>query len=308
MAKKISFFILSNTGSVVRQISLSKSFFVFLCLMGAASIAYIGYMLYDYHQLKLTIVNMTELESRLNGQTEIISHQRRQIQDFANEINLLKSDLLSLNDFENKIRIIANLEKPSGSDSLFGVGGSIPDDLETKISITDRHNSLLREMHEQVEQLNLAAINQNEGFTSLLNYLESQRNLLASTPAISPVEGWITSRFGYRNSPFTGKREFHKGLDIGARKKSPIISPADGTVSFVGNKGLLGRVVFINHGHGMTTRFGHIHKALKKKGDVVKRGEEIAQVGNTGRTTGSHVHYEVRLNGIPVNPIKYILD
>jgi murein DD-endopeptidase MepM/ murein hydrolase activator NlpD len=308
MAKKFSFFILSNTGSVVRQISMSKPFLVFLIVLGISGSAYVGYLLYDYQQLRQRIVNTTELKVSLTEQTDIISHQRRQIQNFANEINALKFKLLSLNDFENKIRIIANLEKPAGNDSLFGVGGSIPDDLETRLDTTERHNSLLREMHEQVDQLNLASTNQNKGFTSLLYYLENQRNLLASTPAISPVKGWITSRFGYRNSPFTGRREFHKGLDIGARKKSPIIAPADGTVSYVGTKGLLGRVIYLDHGHGVTTRFGHIHKSLKKRGDAVKRGDRIALVGNTGRTTGSHVHYEVRLNGIPVNPIKYILD
>ncbi|MFC1798755.1 M23 family metallopeptidase [Thermodesulfobacteriota bacterium] len=308
MGEKFSFFVVSNTGSVVRRITFSKSFLTFMCLIVSAGLVYSGYLVYDYTNLKKKFVNAAELESRLSGQTEIIAGQRRQIQRFSKEINTLKTDLLALNDFEKKIRIIANLEKPAGKDSLFGVGGSIPEDLEAKIDLTDRHNSLLREMHEQVGQLKLASTNQNEGFESLLTYLEKQRNLLASTPAVSPTKGWITSRFGYRISPFTGKREFHKGLDIGARKKSPIMATANGTVTYVGNKGQLGRVITIDHGHGVVTRYGHIHKAMKKRGEPIKRGEKIALVGNTGRTTGSHVHYEILLNGMPVNPLKYILD
>ena len=109
-------------------------------------------------------------------------------------------------------------------------------------------------------------------------------------------------------SPFTGRREFHKGYDIATKKGSPVLATAAGVVTFVGRKGLLGNCIIINHGHGMVTRYAHIDKFLKKRGEKVKRWEPIALVGNTGRSTGPHVHYEVRLNGIPVNPFKYILN
>ena len=192
--------------------------------------------------------------------------------------------------------------------NLFGVGGSSPDDLDATIDLKQRHNSLIREMHEQVEQLDQATTNQAEGFDSLLSFLEGQRNLLACTPAICPSTGWITSRFGYRISPFTGQREFHKGVDIASRKGTPIVASADGIVSSISFKGQMGRVLVIDHGHGMVTRYAHIDKALKKRGEPVKRGETIALVGSSGRTTGPHLHYEVLLNGIPINPTKYILN
>jgi murein DD-endopeptidase MepM/ murein hydrolase activator NlpD len=135
---------------------------------------------------------------------------------------------------------------------------------------------------------------------------------LASTPAIRPLSGdaksWVTSRFGYRKSPFTGRREFHKGLDIASRKGTPILATADGVVTFAGKKGLLGMTIVIDHGHGMKTRYGHNHELLKKRGDKVKRWEPIALMGSSGRSTGPHTHYEVHLNGIPVNPEKYILN
>jgi len=215
---------------------------------------------------------------------------------------------VTLNNFEKKIRVIANLDQKNDQESLFGVGGSIPEDLATDVDLAKRQTGLLREMHEQVDNLNLATSNQKSGFSSLLEALEGQRNLLACTPAIRPVRGWMTSRFGYRNSPFTGRRELHKGLDIANREGTQIIAPADGIVKFTGRKGLLGKAMDIDHGHGMITRYGHLKEILKKRGEPVKRGDIIAEMGDTGRSTGSHLHYEVHLNGVPVNPIKYILN
>ena len=192
------------------------------------------------------------------------------------------------------------------------MGGSVPEDLDAEIPLKEKHNSLMRDMHEQIEELNNASLNQEEEFESLLKSLEDQQNLLASTPAIQPiprsVKSWVTSRFGYRISPFTERREFHKGFDISSRRGTTILATADGVVTFVGKKGLLGNTVVIDHGHGMVTRYGHCEKFLKKRGDKVKRWEPIALMGNTGRSTGPHVHYEVHLNGLPVNPEKYILN
>lgn len=287
---------------------MAKGLLKVLGLLLISALIASGYVAYDYYRLKKRVPSISRLKNRINTQEEEIVSQRRQIQNFAHEINTLKAKLIDLNRFEKKIRIIANIEKSSGQEGLFGVGGSIPEDLNPNIELEDKHNRLMRDMHEQIEQLTVASVNQEGGLEFLLKYLEDQRGILASTPAISPVDGWITSRFGYRTSPFTGRREFHKGLDIAARKKSPIVATADGTVAFVGLKGMLGKVIVLDHGHGLSTQYGHIDKALKKPGEKITRGEKIALVGNSGRTTGSHVHYEVLLNGLPVNPEKYIID
>jgi murein DD-endopeptidase MepM/ murein hydrolase activator NlpD len=280
----------------------------FLSVLCAACLVLLTYVIYDYTNLKKNVSDHQELQNMISHQSDEIAGHRNQVQKFADEITALKSKLIALNDFEKKIRIIANIEKAADQDSLFGVGGSIPDDFDTKIPLTEKHNSLMREMHEQTKQLELASVKQQEGFESLFNFLQDQRNLLSSTPAIRPVKGWTTSGFGYRKSPFTGLREFHKGLDIATRMATPVIATADGIVSFTGTKGLLGKVVVIDHGHGIVTRYGHLKKTLIKRGAAVKRGDVIANVGVSGRTTGPHVHYEVRLNGMPVNPIKYILN
>jgi murein DD-endopeptidase MepM/ murein hydrolase activator NlpD len=306
MRKKISLVILSNSGASVKQFTISKTFlkgFVVICLVA------FGVFSYDYYNLKVSSVLSSNNAIQLSSQQEEIIRQRQQIQEFACEISDLKNKLVSLNNFEKKIRIIANIENTDDRNNLFGVGGSIPEDLDAKIPLNRKHNSLIREMHDQVDQLQMASANQNQGFESLFKHLKDQQNLLASTPAIRPCKGgWKTSNFGYRISPFTGRREFHKGFDIANRKGTPIVATADGVISFAGKKGLLGNAVYIDHGHGMVTRYGHLDKIIAKRGTRVKRGDKIATMGNTGRSTGPHVHYEIHMNGIPVNPEKYILN
>ncbi len=303
MHKKISFIVLDNIGSPVKNLTVSKALFRLISLCFMAGLILTAFVFYDYYSL-----TKQELERNIAKQSEEIISQRKQIQKFAKEVNDLKSNLVELNHFEKKIRIIANIEKPSDKDSLFGVGGSIPEDLDSQVPLTKKYNSLMREMHAQTQQINLASINQQKGFESLIKYLEDQRNLLSSTPAINPTKGWITSGFGYRISPFTGLREFHKGLDIATRLGTPIIATADGVVMFAGNQGFSGNVIVIEHGHGMVTHYGHVKETLKKRGEKVKRGDTIALVGISGRSTGPHVHYSILLNGIPVNPKKYILN
>ena len=142
----------------------------------------------------------------------------------------------------------------------------------------------------------------------LEKFLDEQKMLLASTPSIWPTRGWLSSRFGYRTSPFSDKREFHRGIDISARSGAPVVSPANGLVIFNGWQNGYGRVIVLKHARGFKTKYAHLRKSLVKKGQYVKKGTKIGLVGATGRTTGSHLHYEVHLNNVPVNPLRYILN
>lgn len=309
MRGNVTFVILRNAGSQINQVSFSKRFLIFGGVAAVCAIIAFTMVMMDYFRLKSRLVVNRTMKQQLLVQQEEINNQREQIQVFAEEINSLKSKLVGLNTFEKKIRIIANITKPADDEAgLFGIGGSIPEDLDTSLSIENRHNSLLREMHEQVAGLDAASSRQHVELKEILDKLEEKRNLLACTPSILPAHGRITSDFGYRKSPFTGKRELHRGLDIGADQGTPIHATADGVVSFAGKKGLLGKTVVIDHGHGLSTRYAHCYEILKERGAHVKRGDVIARVGNTGRSTGPHLHYEVRINGIQVNPKKYILN
>ncbi|MBU1168649.1 MAG: peptidoglycan DD-metalloendopeptidase family protein [Proteobacteria bacterium] len=308
MSKKFTFFILSNSGAPVKQATLSKKNLIFVGVFAVFFTAVTLFSVLDYARLKFTNDNPYKLRQNVEEFQSEIEAQRAQIQKYANEINALKSKLLDLNDFEKRLRIIANIEKSDSQNSLFGIGGAIPEDLDTNIMTSEKHSSLLRDMNEQVDEIDSALDKQDEGFADLYEFIEEQKNMLASTPAIRPTTGWVSSQFGYRISPFTGRRSFHKGLDIANRKNSPIIAPADGVVSFAAPKGNMGLMIVIDHGHGMITRYGHLAKVEVTMGKAVKRGDIIALMGNSGRSTGPHLHYEVRLNGIPVNPVKYILD
>ena len=147
-----------------------------------------------------------------------------------------------------------------------------------------------------------------QGILELWETLSERQTLLSATPRIKPAHGWYTSKFGYRSSPFTGRPTMHYGLDIAAPPGSPIVAPADGIVSFAGYDAGYGKLVSIDHGYGVVTRFGHTSQLFVQVGQKVKMGDVIAAVGNTGRSTGPHCHYEVRVNNVPVDPANYILD
>jgi len=127
-----------------------------------------------------------------------------------------------------------------------------------------------------------------------------------SAPNLWPVEGQVTGSFGERTDPFNGEGAFHTGVDIAAMVGQPVVAPADGVVQFADFMGGYGRAIVIEHGHGINTRYGHLSGFAVTPGQQVRRGEIIGFVGLSGRSTGPHLHYEVRINDTPVNPYKYL--
>jgi murein DD-endopeptidase MepM/ murein hydrolase activator NlpD len=308
MARHYTVLFIDDKGNPVRETLVSKRtlqlfaaiFLIVACVIGTGS--------YHYTRLHQAVADKQELLLSLARQKSEIEGQRTQIQSFANELNELKKSLITLNAFEQKIRIMANLEHNADQAPLFSVGGSMPEDIDANLPLNQDHDRFIRKMHANIDQVQQASTVQKDSFSNLLKSLKDKRNLLAATPSLRPTTGWISSGFGYRISPFTGHKEFHQGLDIATKEGTPIIAPADGVVITSGKKWLMGNMIAIDHGFGMITEYGHCKELLINKGDKVKRGEVIALVGNTGRSTGPHVHYMVRLNGVPVNPEKYILD
>ena len=309
MKDKVSFVVLANTGSAAKHFCLSKAALRWWAIFALGLVGVGAFVGVDYLRLKRDALKLVqreaELSSLLASQGGEVDLQRRQISEFAAQINLLKDKLQALNQFEKKIRIMADIEKRPEAGALFGVGGSIPKTMDPKAVFSEQRNSLVREMHEQTAQLDLAMVHQADSFNALVTHLERQQRLLASTPTIRPIdtaaESWVSSKFEWRLSPFTNQREFHKGYDIAAREGTPIYATAGGVVTFSGNKGLLGKAIIIDHGHGLTTVYGHCSRLLKSQGEKVSRWETIALVGNSGNSTGPHLHYEVWVHGVPVN-------
>ena len=303
--KKVTLLIVPQNTSQVKQVKCTRALIGLISCFILFGLVGLSFILQDYFTLKRTLPSRRAL-------ARDVANQRAQIQAYAEKVSDLTAQMTALHAFEKKIRLIANIEAPAGQEAVFGIGGATEDDLEDDLenipALTENPGGLIRAMHAQLDQLSEASVVQNQAFEEVYGYLQGQKSLLASTPAIRPTTGWISSGFGYRKSPFTGLKEFHRGLDIATREGTPIIAPADGVVIFSGRKGGLGNLLTIDHGRGIITRYAHLKKSLLKRGGHVKRGDKIALVGNTGRSTAPHLHYEVHLNGIPVNPAKYILN
>ncbi|MFB6356372.1 MAG: M23 family metallopeptidase [bacterium] len=152
-------------------------------------------------------------------------------------------------------------------------------------------------------------LKRNQSLAKLREFMQSRNKVFRHTPMLWPVEGWMSSPYGMRKDPMGGKgKNFHEGIDIAAWHGSPVRAPADGKVTFSGWKSGYGQSLTIRHEYGYKTLFGHLSKRLVSKGQRVKKGTPIGRVGNTGHSTGSHVHYEVQVNGKHINPWPYLVE
>jgi len=269
------------------------------------SLILIGIAVFLFNHYIVMTENIYELK-KLRKETR---EQAIEIQKFSQEIKNLGIKMTRLQTLDKKLRIITSLEKPKDKTTLVGIGGPTGSEFSDLNTVSEnQQKEMIHLMQEELKQLKTDVSKQELSFLELEGFLRDQKSLLSSTPAIWPTRGWLTSTFGYRKSPFTGKREMHEGLDIATRLGTPIYATADGVVVKTGMDRYLGKYVEIDHGYGFVTKYGHNSRVLVRVGQKVKRWQKIATVGNTGRSTGSHVHYEVKVNGIPVNPLRYIID
>jgi murein DD-endopeptidase MepM/ murein hydrolase activator NlpD len=288
--------------STTKQLKISKrSIKIFLHLSGF--ILLIGvFFLSDYIQVKKRAFDVSRLRQEMKGQTS-------QIHFFLAKVEQLERQLSGLKDFDRRIRIIANLEKGGqGTAPLMGIGGPSPSDIREKLKEREDEKALILQMRSDIERLQSEAVSSEESLSQLLRLLLVKKQMLAHTPSIWPVQGWLTSVFGFRTHPLTGLSQMHEGLDIANRVGTTIIAPASGIVSDIETNHFFGKIVVISHGFGITTCYAHLHKVFVKLSQRVERGDKIAELGMSGNATGPHLHYEVRINNIPTNPAQYILN
>ena len=290
----------------------------------------------DYVRLRWNAVDV----DRLRQQT---AQQRGELDSLAGGLASLEDEFARLWEFERKVRVIADLpgamveaevpeeaagrggeleettsseptsgaEIPTGEETATQGGQGGPEGLEPLSlpgAALDLDRAVLAGTRDGIRRLALRATTQAMSFEELVEGLEGKRHRLASTPSIWPTEGWVTSGYGYRISPFTGRRTFHGGLDIASDFGTPIVAPARGKVVFAGRKGPLGKTLVIDHGFGLRTSYGHAAEIHVEKGEAIERGQRIASVGSTGRSTGPHLHYAVEVTGRSVNPHNYIFE
>ena len=294
-----TFLIIPKKKSSAKRLTLSNKVLkgVAFCIM--AVILASMYTYYDYIKIKRDKI---ELE-RLRRQTR---EQKVQIDGLAEKVNNFAVRMEELSQLDKNIRTVANVEDKRYKGQILGIGGSINDETRIKSHAETDQRMVIAKIDQNVEQLSKDAVEQKNSFNELFKFLKQQKSILAATPSIWPVQGWVTSEFGFRSSPLGEGREFHKGIDIATRMGVHVVAPADGLVSEVSYDRDVGHMVKIDHGYGMTSWYGHLFRSVVKQGNMVKRGDLLGYVGNSGRSTGSHLHYSVSLNGIPVNPRKYL--
>ena len=296
-----SILIFGQKTSGTRHLRIHKRTFKIAFYLSLFVLLSVTFFFCDYVQVKKKAFEM----SRLRQETDT---QKTQIHFFSARIEDLERQLSRLKDFDKKIRIIANLEKVLETPPFMGMGGPSPSDIREKLKNEKDDKGLVRQMEADIDRLRAEAVSREGSLSELEKLLEAKREILVHTPSIWPALGWVTSGFGFRMNPFTGLTQMHEGVDISNRIGTPVVTPAHGIVSDVGNDLVHGKIVVISHGFGMSSRFSHLNKALVKIGQKVKRGDKVAEVGMTGKTTGPHLHYEVRINGIPANPMRYALN
>jgi len=259
------------------QIGLMVGAFLLLTLVS-------GYFIWSHFNTPVSPVEVTRL------QTEI-RELRQTNQSFETSIQKLQDQLSSYEDRTRELAIVAGVES-LGDGVEAGIGGGSPEDA----SLPD------------LPQIQARAALLDGVLDTVEARLEQRMRWISSTPAITPVRGILTSAFGYRADPMTHGRGNHQGIDIAAAYGQPVQASGDGIVLQAGDQGGYGKAVFLAHGYGLTTRYGHMSAITVRPGQRVKRGDVIGRVGSTGRSTGPHLHYEVRVDGEPLNPVGYMLD
>ncbi len=296
------------------SVKVPASIVVPVVCLGLLSLAFLGYFAFDYLSLKhlqrehhTLQAEYRQMRSEAELLTANIARMRGKLENvklYTDRINKLVGLRVStiqratgigpLTPLEEQVRRKNSLQNPNST--IFPEGLN-PESLE------------LGDAFKEVFTFDREAHNTSSNLRDALNNLSQKRTLLATLPTLLPVAGWVTSSFGNRVSPFTGQKVWHRGIDIAAPLGARVHAPADGVVVFSGKKSGFGNFIMIAHfDNGLVTKFGHNAENHVKIGQKVRKGDPIATVGLTGRTTGPHLHYEVWSNGRPVNPHKFILD
>lgn len=294
---RITVMILPRDRGEVRQLSIPIKLLWTIGLCGVCFVLVNIFLLADYFDQRVDRARMTQLAD----ENKMLSGQFSALEE---TIEALQNDYGTLVVKEKVIRDIFDLPVIDPETRMLGVGGPADPDMASVTQAT----ATAMEISEDVDNLLRLSNFEQERYQEIYTLLQDKRELLDHTPSIMPTRGYMSRGFGYKNDPFTGFRQFHSGLDIANKTGTAILAAADGKVVSVRSNGGLGKMIVIDHGFGYKTRYGHLKSYKIKVGQKVKRGDIIAEMGNTGYSTGPHLHYEVLKNGKAVNPYKYIIN
>lgn len=237
-------------------------------------------------------------------------HNQENINALTNSMAKLQAHIIRLDSLGSRLTEVAQLDKKAFNfDFSPSMGG--PDDTVQEgdaKNLIFSENLKYGEFVKRMNQITQDIDSRSKQLDILETLLIAEHFKLSTTPTGRPAEkGWISSYFGMRKDPFNGKRKMHKGVDVAGKSGASVLATADGVVIRAEKQNGYGKLLEIDHGYGLSTRYGHNKSLAVKVGDIVKQGQVIASMGSTGRSTGPHVHYEVLRNGQQVNPQKYII-
>lgn len=307
--------ILSQQSSQIKKLRLPPFTLKMAAALGGILTFLGAFIIYDYTANKQEFQDPTRLRAEIHA-------RNLAIRAFGGKVALLEERLIHLKNMEKQTKLalyevkeLKKLRKDSQLVRRKGNSLGTQDALqkascfrEEQICFFESERPpLLSLLQHDLLVLRKEAFRAEQHLKGLQEFLQSKKAVLLATPFVWPVWGQITSKFGdTRLSAYSGGTRPHKGVDIAAPLGTPIVAPSDGVVSFVGQQLDVGRLIFIDHGHGFTTMYGHLNKAFVHRGDKVRKGQTIGAVGASGHCTGPHLHYEVRLQGKQVNPASYL--
>lgn len=319
--KNYSIIIVTGATSANKEFVISSKLIKNSLLAFSVLLLIFGFVIFDYLTTSFDKEKMKRLEIENTEKAETIS-------ELTASFRSLKRSLDRMETYKKRIMVAIGLTSPDaltevgmGGPGLDGpIDGSIDGSIENTVEAAEMPQVQVKTPNQPGKKQSYNRILQDvRSLTKdagevekTLQFVESQINeqkaKLASTPALWPTRGYLTDSFGPRTHPITGKRHFHNGLDIATQLGNKVIAPADGYVILTDHTSILGNLIHIDHGFGFSTRYGHLASFAVKEGDRVKRGQVIGYVGNTGRSTAPHVHYEVIYNNKNQNPMNYIFD
>ena len=299
MAKRFyTVLVLPDATTAARKFHISQRTLAALAA-GATGLILVGaFVCAQYVTLHVRLLEAKQLRQEASAQAGL-----------AGRVTQLETELGKLRELDRRVRTVVGLDTPAAPPPPLAQGGA---DSVSRNALLDalkqRTGRFVEWAHRDLTALGQELTSRERSLRELKAYLEEKAALLAATPTILPVKGLVTAGYGYRKSPFTGAREFHEGLDIAAPYGTPILATADGVVTFAGPLAAYGNVVFLDHGRGFATFYGHNSTNRVREGQRVHRGDVVAYIGTTGRTTGPHVHYGIHAKGLLVNPLQYVID
>jgi len=269
-----------------------SSFAVFCFVFAAATL----YFSYDFFAEQFDRNQLADLEDENRLLSEKIS-------DMHETVGNLKDSYADLVEQEKAIRVMFDLPAIDEQERQLGIGGPELFDLSHK----SNSEKLAYKTELSIDELARLSSFETRQYKSIYDKILAKKSKLDHTPSIMPCAGYLTRGYGIMAHPISKFKCMHNGIDVANRTGTPIYATADGVVASTGNKGRLGKTIVLDHGNGLKTRYGHLNKYTVRVGQKVKRGDKIAEMGDTGYSTNTHLHYEVTVNGQAVNPMKYIV-